>query len=322
MRKSWQAAKGNLRQTSHRQKRIRLILIIGAIALLLLSLLPSVIGWVASVLFAPIFSFQNWMINSSSDFPRYFQDRSTLVAEIRELEQQLASMGVTAHSVRRLQVDNTELRTILNASSTPRIAAQVTSRPTALPYDAVLINRGRDAGVKVGAPVYQGVDQVIGVVDTVFANAAIVTLITSPGLTSTVYVIGPDIYTVAEGQGGGVLRVRVPQGVPLDAGDLLILPVLSGGVIGEVSFTAAAPTQPERFGYVNLPSPISSLRWVSVGTEPLAPIGFPLARENVNDTMAAYLTVPVPEGVLIESASSTTSIINIATSTATSAIEN
>jgi hypothetical protein len=131
--------------------------------------------------------------------------------------------------------------------------------------------------------------------------------VTTPGFISSAYVIGPDIYTFAEGVGGGVLRVRIPQGILLQTGDLVVLPALDSGVYGDVSLVEAVPTQPEQFGYVSADIPLQSLYYVSVGAEPIVTYMFEQAEKVVADAKSGLFTVAVPPDILVTPEHSSTS---------------
>jgi len=136
--------------------------------------------------------------------------------------------------------------------------------------------------------------------------------VTTPGFESTVYIFGPNIYTTAEGQGGGILTVSVPQGIPLETGDLVVLPSFRPGTFGEISSIKSLPTDPEQRGYVTLGVPLQSTRYVSVGKGGVEPISFEDAKAVVNDIRADITRVPVPSGVLVDI------IEDVATTSATS----
>ena len=140
------------------------------------------------------------------------------------------------------------------------------------------------------------------------------TLITTAGFTSSAYVLGPNIYTFAEGMGGGVLRVRVPQGILLQQGDLVVLPAIDSGVYGEVSSVVAAPTQPEQYGYVTTSIPLQSLYYVSIGREPMVTHTYAEAEVVVNDVSSRLFTVDLPLGVLVTPEVATSSATNTSAS--------
>ena len=207
---------------------------------------------------------------------------------------------INEDDLRRLRSENEELRSLLSDSGDPRVAAGVIGRPTNLPYDVLVIDRGTDDGIVKDAPVYIDSDRIIGFVAETHSKSSIVALVTTPGWRSTVYIYGPNIYTTAVGIGGGITRVHVPQGIMLEVGNNVVIPALSAGTYGTITAVDSVPSRPEQYGYVAMNTPIGELRVVSVGTRPLSVIDFEAAREIINQARRELLEVPVPEGVLID----------------------
>lgn len=310
MKKFSSTVKGSSRRISKRANMLPLLAVGGALVLLMVTL-PWLFSRLSALMMTPVVRFESWLSESSATVPSYFRDRNELLGDIEDLQRELESDRASKGSVQLLQSENADLRALLGTTDEERIAAGVIGRPTALPYDVLVIDQGSKQGVTENAPVYSGSNTVIGFVAAVYSDTSVVTLVTTPGFTSTVYIYGPDIYTTAEGLGGGMLRVRVPQGILLSEGDLVILPSLGSGIYGTVSVVESIATEPEQYGYVSTETPISSLRFVSVGIQPLASLSFEEAKEVVDNVRRNLLTVPVPSGVLIDTE-------NLATSTATS----
>jgi cell shape-determining protein MreC len=277
--------------------------IIGAIfvlAILSWRFLPAPGEWLSETIFSPLLS-------GESALNRVFSSP----AEDLNLEEQT--------ELNYLRAENTSLREVLGVDEETRVAAGVIGRPTALPYDVLVIDRGSNDGVMEYAPVYAGEQNVIGFVAGVFEKSAVVALVSTPGFTSTVYIYGSNIYTTAVGMGGGVTRINVPQGVPLTVGDIVVAPSLSPGIYGIISAVNSVPELPQQYGYVTTEKAINSLRAVSVGSRPLSVIDFEAAREVVEKARLDFLTVNVPTGVLIDVESATTSATStLETATSTS----
>ena len=305
--------KASSRRASRRKRLLRLVVVV-VILLVLWQLVPRTLGYIASLVMSPVTSFEHWLSESTDRFPSYVRDRASLLEERDSLAQQLAELRSAEQSINFYRTENIALRALLGASTTPRIAATVLAQPTRVPYDALVIDKGSKDGIIEKAPVYAGYEQIIGFVEAFYPTSALVVLVTTPGVESTVYVVGPDIYTTAVGQGGGALQIGVPQGILLSAGDPVILPSLDGGIYGEIVSVDSSPTRPEQFGYVTITEPIQNIRWVSVGAEARAPLSFEEAKAIVDATKAEITAVPVPEGVLVE-------IPEISTTTATSSSE-
>lgn len=303
MKKFSSIMKGSSRRASRNKKLFNFAA--WAVGLIILGmLLPGLFSFVGSVVMSPVVMVREWVVHSSDSLPVYLRSRAELNKEIDQLEEELARDRVSRYSMRLLQSENDAFRELLRAQRSPRTLAGVVARPNSLPYDVIQVDRGSDDGVSLNAPVFVGVDQVVGYVSHVNADHSFVTMVSSPRFSSTVYILGPDIYTPAEGVGGGMIRVRVPQGIDLAVGDLVILPAVESGVFGEVVSVEALPTQPEQYGYVSSGVPLQELRYVTIGDVPMSEQTFSEAREHVEGVAESYFTVPVPAGVLVDPARS------------------
>lgn len=276
-------------------------------------LLPSIFSAIGGVVVYPLHTVRVWWYESEASLPRYVQEKQSLIVEINELEKTLAQTAATEYSDSLLRDENERLRSLLHRSEESRVAARVLARPNQLPYDVLQIDRGRLHDIPLHAPVYYGQDQVIGFVSYVGRYYSYVTLVSTPGQQSTAYVLGPDIYTSAEGVGDGQLRVRVPQGIEVAEGDVIILPSVSAGVYGAVSYVETSPTEPQKYAYVPLPESIHSLRYVSIGSDPIEVPSFQDAAAAVDATQRGLLQLEVPPEAQVgtttasSSASATTS---------------
>ncbi len=307
--------KANSRRTSP-NKRITEVVIAGIIMLALFWVVPKVVYFTAAIIMAPINGAKTWFAESSASLPQYLRNRTVLVEELKSLEQQLADRGGDRFTLDMLVKENGELRELLGDTGDDRILAGVIGRPNALPYDMLLVDQGASDGIVTGAPVYIGDRTVIGFVQSVAERTSLVTLITTPEFTSTVFVLGPDIFTTAVGIGGGQLRVGIPQGIIVKEGDLVILPSITSGVYGSVSHIETIPSQPEQYAYVAPKTPIGSLRLVSIGKTPMVGTSFDAALENVATARNEVFMVPIPPGYQATSSLATTSPV-LATTTST-----
>ncbi len=288
----------------------RTVLWLGCLALVwvLFLVAPYIFRGVIAAFWYPFDSVRTWIEESGSSLPQYLRERSALLTELEGLKIRVATEQGNANTLQKLQVENNEFRTQIGAVPEARVLARVVGRPNQLPYDMLMIDRGYSHAVTQNAPVFLGSDQVIGFVSKVFEKTSLVTLVTTPGFVSSAYVMGPDIYTFAEGMGGGVLRVRVPQGILLQTGDLVVLPALDSGVYGDVSLVEAAATQPEQYGYVSADIPLQSLYYVSVGAEPVTTHTFEQAEKVVADVKSGLFTVAVPPDILVTPELASTSV--------------
>jgi hypothetical protein len=236
----------------------------------------------------------------------YVKSQDELVRRIETLENELAVAAGTDLTQQRLYEENVWLRQLLGVDSESRIAAAVIARPTELPYDLMQIDRGERDGIKVGAPVYIGLDNVIGVVTYTAPRYAFIQLFTSPGFAATAFISGADVMTTLEGYGGGVARVSVPQGISLSVGNLVHVPSIDPGVFGRVEYVENRPSQPEQYGYITLPKPVSGIHYVAVARESVAVVAAPIVEERVRQIIQEALFIDVSTFVIATSTASST----------------
>lgn len=239
-----------------------LLVVFGLFALALI--VPAAVRFAAGIVLYPVIQVENWFAESNQILPALWRDKIVMQEQIDQLEQDLALSGKLDLTKRRLSDENNRLRSLLGATSSPRVLAAVVGKPNELPYDLIQIDQGSQAGIESGSPVYIGADTVIGLVSAVQRNSAFVTLFTTPDFFATVYLSGANVTALLEGLGGGVARVRVPQGIPIRVGDLVHVPSVQPGVYGTIAWVESEPTQPEQFGYITPEIPIGSLFQVAV----------------------------------------------------------
>ena len=298
--------KGNSRRISQ-NKTLRNIAVTGVLVSLLLYVTPFLFAGAVALVFSPIHATKTWLAESSSSLPQYIRNRSELLEQIEDLQEKLSQRGGAERVITLLSQENEELRALLGDTQQEKILAGVIGRPGQLPYDVLVLDKGFSDDVVEGAPVFIG-SSVVGVVKKSFITSSVVELVTSSNFITSVFIIGPDIYTNAVGLGGGQLRVGVPQGIDIHEGDLVILPAVSSGVYGTINTVESISSRPEQYGYVSPEVSLSSMRLVGVGRTPLQPISFEEAQEIVSEVKTSLLQVPVPDGVLVvtqEEASST-----------------
>jgi cell shape-determining protein MreC len=260
---------------------------------------PKVVSGIGALVFMPVHKIESWIAHSSDAFPQFFRDRTTLLEELNGYKYSQSSQSGDRYTAELLSKENETLRALLDDDGGTRVLAGVIGRPGVVPYDVLVLDKGSDAGIVVGAPVFIGENAIIGVVEKVFSDSSVVMLVTTPDFVSSVYIMGPNIYTNAVGVGGGFMKIGVPQGIPLAVGDLVILPGVQSGIYGEIHHVESVPTQPEQYAFVSPEVPIASLRLVGVGKSPITPVSFEEAQQIVADNIANNLTVAIPEGVLV-----------------------
>jgi cell shape-determining protein MreC len=298
--------KARSRHNSKQQRNYRLV--IASLAVVLIGmLLPSIISGISTAVMAPVHAVNNWLEYSSSLVPTFFRDRRGLEEEIKDLENRLAISERTTLTQDRLWEENNRLRSLLGIAGEERIAAAVIARPSELPYDLLQIDKGSNSGIEVGSPVFIGKDVVVGLVVHVTPMYSFVELVTTPGFETSTFISGPNVVVTMEGMGGGVARVRVPQGVPLRINDLVYLPSIEPGVFGRISYVENLPTQPEQYGYISPDISLSSIYQVAVGKQSQIARSTGEIEENVRATIEkSLLAKDINVGVISSSTPTST----------------
>ncbi len=277
-----------------KSKRIQYILLgIGVLFLLLVGT-REILGGFSSILTTPLYVARHYLETSSATVPIFLRSRIELMNEINELKQEVSSWQGSDVTFTQVFEENKELRLLLNASSSPRSISGVLSRPPYSPYDTLVIDKGSEDGIVQNAPVYYGKGRALGYVRTVYPHSSLVTLFSSPGVETTVYVYGPNIFTTAYGEGGGVIHLSIPQGITIREGDVVILPSLDTGALGVVNTIQSIPAEPEQHAYLTFDVPIQSIRLVSVGSTPVSPVSFEDALGTVEEGKKLF-TFPIPQ---------------------------
>lgn len=277
----------------------------------------DLLGSVTSFVTTSLYSTQQYFRNSSAVLPVFVRSRLELEKQIKTLEDEIASQEGKDMSCTYVMQENEELRALTNATSSPRMIAGVIGRPPYTPYDTLVLDRGSEDGVVVHAPVFHGKGVAIGYVREAYPHLALVTLFSSPDTEMTVYIFGPNIFTTAYGEGGGVVRLSVPQGIKVEEGNMVVLPSFDTGVLGSITHIQSIPSEPEQHAYVTLNAPLQSIRIVSIGAVPVTEVGFDTALMHVSAMEKSLFTVFVPESERMQGVSSTTATSTSATSSVT-----
>jgi cell shape-determining protein MreC len=234
------------------------------VSLLLIFIFRGIFGSALSSVTMGVERISNYLNTSSASLPTYIRDRKELQNEINRLRQEVAAQSGSESTIARLSFENEELRSFVGDTKNERILAGVVARPPTVPYDLLVIDRGSDHGILEGAPVYHEKNHVIGVVSKVYSESALVTLFSSSGTETTVYLYGPNVFAYAYGEGGGVIRISVPQGITLTEGDPVVLPSIHSSDIGVIERIVSVPAEPEQSAFVTFPVSLQSVRTVSV----------------------------------------------------------
>ena len=112
-------------------------------------------------------------------------------------------------------------------------------------YDTIVIDRGTESGISVGAQVYTAHDSFVGTVVAVSPYTALVELVSSPGNTIDLLIGKSEkVRAQAFGRGSGNLVAVLPRDIDIAEGDSVTMPGLGGVYIGEVDVIETEQNDP------------------------------------------------------------------------------
>ena len=305
MKISLSKTKTSFHQNSNRRP-IRTFLLLAGVSLLLLFFAGRLFAESTAFFVEPLRGLTAAVDDGVGSMTLFLKDKEELVRENSELETRLAELLTLQDRMSFLEAENAALQGV-ESDTQSEIRAGVIVRPPETPYDTLLVDKGSRDGVREGAVVKTTGAVVIGSVAKVFQDSALITLVSTPGVRSSAYIYGPDIFTYTEGQGGGVLRVTVPQGIQLEVGNVAVLPGVPGRLYGSVRHVEAPDSSPGQYGFITSEVPLQSLNIVSIEREPYERVGFDEARAAVDALQSEMFMVEIPEAVLVEEATTTPS---------------
>jgi len=169
-------------------------------------------------------------------------------AKLAELEAQLLDY-------RMLREENEDLRNRLSIENQNIVSSVILLAPPSTPFGTMIINRGENDGVYVGAKVYLSERVGLGDVTEVDKDTAKVLAYAAPGrIIQAVFDRDGGIYEI-EGRGNGSYSFEVPLDLPIFEGDAFFLPgdekvliaaVASIGTNSESSFKKVFLISPQK----------------------------------------------------------------------------
>ena len=138
------------------------------------------------------------LVGKSRDLATFWEKRSRgseeLVAAGRDLARINAALELKLKGMEDVRRENTRLREVTRYNVPAEylsVVARVATRDSSSWWQRIVIRKGRNDGIRPGAPVVFG-DTVVGRVTAVHLTTSEVDLVTSPGFRCTAYVEGDD----------------------------------------------------------------------------------------------------------------------------------
>lgn len=295
--------KGNSHHKSN-WRRVLIGFLVAGVIVVFLFIGRSASSEKASFLMRPLYATRTFLTHTIAFVPDFFKTKASLHREIETQRNIIDSHRGDTDTLMYLENENTELRSFFSLSERPLILAGVIGRPPLLPYDVIVLDKGRTDNVENNAIVFDSAGYAIGSVKETYDNSSLVELFSSPSAKMTVYIFGPNIFVDAYGEGGGIIRISIPQGISVNKGDIVALPSLEHGLIGTITDIVSVSTQPEQHAYIAVNTSLQSLKTVSVSRNPITPVSFETAKSIIEQTRSDLFTIPLPSDYMKATTSS------------------
>jgi cell shape-determining protein MreC len=202
------------------------------------------------------------------------RSKKDLIAEIEQLELEAEANRIALLGAEVARRENEQFREALGYvwEDESWLVAGILVRPPQTPYDILVLDVGSDDGVIRGQLVFASSGVVLGVVEEVFPRQAVVLLLSTPQVKTTVVLEKAGIGVTATGRGGGAYQLNVPREIDVVVGDLVVLPGRQTEIIGTVQDIIFDPRDPYQTVLVSAPTNFYQERFVYVSDRTLADI--------------------------------------------------
>lgn len=205
------------------------------------------------------------VITKINQFFELLKSKRSLVEENIKLKEQLVELQPSTYLINTLKTENSELKALLNRDiPDTAILASVLVKPSVSLYDTLIVDVGEDQGISEGDLVLVHGDFVIGNIAEVYRKTALVTLFSSEGREMDVTLGSEHLLVKALGRGGGNFETRLPRGVEVIIGDIVVLPNISTQIFGVVERIIVTPA--DQFQTILFKNPVNmaEVTWVEI----------------------------------------------------------
>lgn len=209
------------------------------------------------------------MTDKARSLDHVFSSTESLLKEREALEERILELELYAINNQVLKNENQELRNLLGISSETLhsgILASIRSRGGVVPYGTISISREAQAPYVSGAYVFGAHNIVIGRVENVSSNGALVKLLSAPG-EETAVLIGSGERIVSAtlvGTGSGNMALDIARDAPIELDDPVVLAGEESAIIGFVGDIVTSPTDAFQTIRVRTPLNIDVMSFVRV----------------------------------------------------------
>ena len=252
--------------------RLKIIFIVFFFILLsgFVFLFPKVTRNVLTTTAVPIWTVRDTFANGLGNIGNFFSFKSSLVAQISSLQNQVASLELKQTDYDAISKENQDLKSLLGQTTgnvgnpNGRILARVLSKPPESPYDTFVLSAGADEGSAVGEKVYISDTILIGQVASVTSKTSIVNLFSKSGMTNELDDERTGATYEVVGRDGANMSVEVPKDADILWGDVFTYPTIKTSVVGSVFYIDQSAQSSFKTIYLRVPGNVFQTEWVIV----------------------------------------------------------
>ncbi len=213
----------------------------------------------------PIWQLEN-AVGESSYFSG-FVSKTKLAAENQTARDKIQQLEAEVLNEQMLKNENDQLKNILayKATSSKMILTSILRWPPSSPYDTLIVDKGENEEVKVGARVFASGNLALGEVAETHQESSMVRLFSATGEKWQVSIVGSStLAATALGRGGSNFLISLPAGSPVEINDLVILPGSAPVILGKVEKIETLANDSFMSVFFKLPVNIQSLRYLEI----------------------------------------------------------
>ena len=215
----------------------------------------------------PIWNAESFVVQKFTDIASIIKDKKRLTNENITLQRELDETRATLLTLDAYKKENEDLKALAGRTSSDiRVLAVILAKPNSSTYDSLILDVGKNNGIRAGDTVAVG-DYIIGTVHDAYPNYSKAILFSNPGETINVR-IGAGISASATGRGGGNFLIKLPKEIPVKVGDSVSLPEINIKLFGIVENIDVTETSSFQYILFKLPVNVNSLNWVEVIKQP------------------------------------------------------
>ncbi|MFH1402297.1 MAG: rod shape-determining protein MreC [Patescibacteria group bacterium] len=214
----------------------------------------------------PVWIAKNYSAELAKNFIFLFKFKNDLMEENEFLKNELTELNLKLVNKKLILIENEQLKEILGRKNENQklILANIISKPILSPYNSLILDIGKNYEIKKGDKVLVGSDIIIGEIEEVYYKTAKVKLYSFAKDKMVVAVGFEKILSNAEGKGGGVFEIKLPNNVETKVGDTVTLPEMDLMILGIIEDIVVNPEDPFQTILFKSPVNIFELRWVQI----------------------------------------------------------